>query len=215
MTAAVIVHAFSEESVKRLTGLTSSQLRYWDKTGFFAPQYADPNRRVAFSRIYSFRDLVALRTLSVLRNQHNVPLQHLRKVANTLSHIGYDLWTKQTLYVLNKKVVFHEEKTDLPREVISGQYVIGAVLRTIISEMTRDVERMRKRDPDKVGRIERSRNVNRNAWVIGGTRIPTAAIRRYKDAGYTDDEIIAEYPDLTPTDIQAAMIHEQKESSAA
>jgi DNA-binding transcriptional MerR regulator len=215
VTAAVIVHAFSEESVKRLTGLTSSQLRYWDKTGFFAPQYADPNRRVAFSRIYSFRDLVALRTLSVLRNQHNVPLQHLRKVANTLSHIGYDLWTKQTLYVLNKKVVFHEEKTDLPREVISGQYVIGAVLRTIISEMTRDVERMRKRDPDKVGRIERSRNVNRNAWVIGGTRIPTAAIRRYKDAGYTDDEIIAEYPDLTPTDIQAAMIHEQKESSAA
>jgi DNA-binding transcriptional MerR regulator len=215
MTAAAIIHAFSEESVKRLTGLTSSQLRYWDKTGFFAPQYADPNRRVAFSRIYSFRDLVALRTLSVLRNQHNVPLQHLRKVATTLSHIGYDLWTKQTLYVLNKKVVFHEENTDLPREVVTGQYVIGAVLKTIISDMTRDIERMRKRDPEKIGRIERSRNVNRNAWVIGGTRIPTAAIRRYKEAGYTDDQIIGEYPDLTLTDIQAAMHHERKESSAA
>jgi DNA-binding transcriptional MerR regulator len=215
MTAAIIIQAFSEESVKRLTGLTSSQLRYWDKTGFFAPQYADPNRRVAFSRIYSFRDLVALRTLSVLRNQHNVPLQHLRKVANTLSHMGYDLWTKQTLYVLNKKVVFHEDNTDLPREVLTGQYVIGAVLKTIISDMTRDVERMRKRDPEKIGRIERSRSVNRNAWVVGGTRIPTAAIRRYKEAGYTDDQIIGEYPDLTPTDIRAAMLHERKESSAA
>jgi DNA-binding transcriptional MerR regulator len=215
MTAAIIIQAFSEESVKRLTGLTSSQLRYWDKTGFFAPQYADPNRRVAFSRIYSFRDLVALRTLSVLRNQHNVPLQHLRKVANTLKHMGYDLWTKQTLYVLNKKVVFHEDNTDLPREVLTGQYVIGAVLKTIISDMTRDVERMRKRDPEKIGRIERSRSVNRNAWVVGGTRIPTAAIRRYKEAGYTDDQIIGEYPDLTPTDIRAAMLHERKESSAA
>jgi uncharacterized protein (DUF433 family)/DNA-binding transcriptional MerR regulator len=214
MTADVILRAFSEDSVKHLTGLTTSQLRYWDRTEFFAPEFADPNRRLAYSRLYSFRDIVALRTLSVLRNQYSVPLQHLRKVALKLSHLGYDLWTNTTLYVLNKKVIFHEPDTELPQEVVSGQYVMGLLLKTIISDTTKDVEKMRRRDPEKIGRIERSRYINRNAWVIGGTRIPTAAIKRFKDAGYTDEQIIAEYPDLTPKDIRAALSHEEQETAA-
>jgi DNA-binding transcriptional MerR regulator len=214
MTADVILRAFSEESVKHLTGLTTTQLRYWDRTGFFEPAYADPNRRIAYSRLYSFKDIVALRTLSVLRNQYSVPLQHLRKVADKLSHLGYDLWINTTLYVLNKKVIFHEPGTGLPQEVLSGQYVIGLLLKTIISDTTKDVEKMRQRDPDKIGQVERTRYVNRNAWVVGGTRIPTAAIRRFKEAGYTDEQIISEYPDLTPRDIKAALLHEEKQSAA-
>jgi uncharacterized protein (DUF433 family) len=215
MTADVILRAFSEDSAKHLTGLTTSQLRYWDRTGFFAPEFAEPNRRLAYSRLYSFRDIVALRTLSVLRNQYSVPLQHLRKVALKLSHLGYDLWTNTTLYVLNKKVIFHEPGTELPQEIVSGQYVIGLLLKTIISDTTKDVEKMRRRDPEKIGRVERSRYVNHNAWVIGGTRIPTAAIKRFKEAGYTAQQIIAEYPDLTLRDISAALRHEGQESSAA
>jgi uncharacterized protein (DUF433 family) len=153
--------------------------------------------------------------LSILRNQYDVALQHLRKVADKLSHLGYDLWTRTTLYVLNRKVIFHEPGTHLPQEVVSGQYVMGLMLKTIISDTMRDVEKMHRRDPLKIGRIERSRYVNHNAWVLGGTRIPTAAIKRFKDAGYTDDQIIAEYPDLTPRDIKAALLHEEQKSSAA
>ncbi len=215
MTADVIIRAFSEDSVMCLTGLTRSQLRYWDKTGFFAPEYVDKDSKAAFSRLYSFRDVVALRTLSVLRNQYNVALQHLRRVADKLSHLGYDIWTKTTLYVLNRKVIFHEPGTDLPPEVVSGQYVMGLMLKTIISDTTRDVEKMRRRDPEKIGRVERSRYVNHNAWVVGGTRIPTAAIKRFKDAGYTTEQIIDEYPDLTEVDIRAALRHEGQRSSAA
>ena len=214
MTADVILRAFSEDSVKRLTGLTTSQLRYWDRTGFFAPEFADENRSLVYSRLYSFRDIVALRTLSVLRNQFSVPLQHLRKVAQKLSHLGYDLWTNTTLYVLNKRVIFHEPGTELPQEVVSGQYVIGLLLKTIISDTTTDVEKMHRRDPGKICQIERSRFIARNAWVIGGTRIPTAAIKRFKEAGYTEEQIIAEYPDLTPKDIQAALRHEEEQTAA-
>src|SRR3989442_10758543 len=201
-----IVAAFSEEQVERLTGLTKAQLRYWDRTGFFAPKFGDKNRRRAYSRLYSFRDIVALRTISVLRNQHDVPLQHLRKVAERLSHLADELWTKTKLYVLNRKVVFHEPGTGLPREVVSGQYVIGILLKTIISDTKKDVEKMQRRDPDKIGRVERSRYINRNHWVVGGTRIPTAAIRRFREAGYTMSQIIAEYPDLKLRDIKAALL---------
>lgn len=210
-----VVTAFSEEQVGRLTGLTKAQLRYWDDTNFFAPKLADKDRRRAYSRLYSFKDVVALRTLSMLRNQYEVPLQHLRKVAEKLSHLADDLWTKTTLYVLNKKVVFHEPGTGLPREVVSGQYVIGILLKTIISDLKKDVAKMHRRDPNKIGQVERSRYVNRNHWVVGGTRIPTATIRRFREAGYTMSQIIAEYPDLKVRDIKAALLHEEKESSAA
>lgn len=212
-----IIAAFSEEQVERLTGLSKTQLRYWDKTGFFAPKFAEEDRRRAYSRLYSFKDVVALRTISVLRNRHDVPLQHLRKVAEKLSHLKDDLWIKTKLYVLGRKVIFHEPGTNLPREVVSGQYVIGVLLKTIVSDTQKDVEKMHRRDPAKVGQIERSRFVNHNAWVIGGTRIPTAAIRRFKEAGYTNAQIRKEYPDLKPRDIAAALLHEEqeKESTAA
>jgi uncharacterized protein (DUF433 family) len=92
---------------------------------------------------------------------------------------------------------------------------MGLMLKTIISDTTRDVEKMRRRDPEKIGRVERSRYVNHNAWVVGGTRIPTAAIKRFKDAGYTTQQIIDEYPDLTEVDIRAALRHEGQRGSAA
>lgn len=211
-----VIAAFSEDQVGRLTGLTQGQLRYWDKTGFFAPKFADANRRRAFSRLYSFKDVVALRTISILRNQHHVPLQHLRKVAEKLSHLKDDLWIKTKLFVLNKKVIFQEPGTDRPREVVSDQYVIESILlKTIIADTKKDVEKMHERDQSKIGRVERSRFVSRNAWVVGGTRIPTAAIKRFKDAGYTETQILKEYPDLTSRDIAAALLHEEQESSAA
>src|SRR6516162_5901861 len=116
-TARRIIAAFSEDQVERLSGLTKAQLRYWDRTGFFQLKYADENRQFAYSRLYSFKDLVGLRVLGILRNRYRVPLQHLRKVAEKLSHLADDRWTHTTLYVLKKKVVFHEPRTELPREV--------------------------------------------------------------------------------------------------
>src|SRR5712671_650116 len=101
-----VVSAFSEEQVQRLTGITAAQLRYWDRTRFFAPSLADENRRRPYSRVYSFRDVVCLKILNVLRNDSKVPLPHLREVKDKLAHLGDDLWAKTTLYILNKKVVF-------------------------------------------------------------------------------------------------------------
>jgi uncharacterized protein (DUF433 family)/DNA-binding transcriptional MerR regulator len=208
-----VITAFSETNVEELTGLTSAQLRYWDKTGFFAPEYADENRRNPFSRIYSFKNVVGLRTLGLLRRQHNVSLQHLRQVAEKLSHLRDDLWTRTTLYVLNRRVIVHESGSGRLRDAVSGQYVLGIPLKKIIADTKRDADKLFRRPDASIGKVERSRRVLRNAPVIAGTRIPTAAIKRFKEAGFTIDQIIAEYPDLKPDDVQAAL--EYEESSAA
>jgi len=106
-----VISAFSEDHVERLTGLSVHQLRHWDRTGFFTPAFADENRKVAFSRVYSFKDIASLRVLSVLRNQYGVSLQHLRQVSHKLSHLDDSKWTRTTLYVLKKKVLFTDPET--------------------------------------------------------------------------------------------------------
>jgi uncharacterized protein (DUF433 family) len=123
-------------------------------------------------------------------------------------------WTKTTLYVLKKRVVFVDPETQAPREIVSGQYAIGIVLKAVISDTKRDVERFRERPREKIGHIERHRQTVQNAPVLAGTRIPTAAIKRFHEAGYTTKQIIEQYPDLTEKDIEAALAHEKKIAAA-
>jgi uncharacterized protein (DUF433 family) len=202
-----VVAAFSEEQVQRLTNLTVSRLRYWDRSGFFKPSYAEDNPRLPYSRFYSFKDVVALRTIEMLRVQNNVPLQHLRKVAEKLAHLKDDLWTKTTLYVVNRKVVFAHPDTGLPQEVVSGQYLLGIPLIQVISDTSADIDRMRQRSASQIGTVSRSKSISHNAWVIAGTRISVGAVQRLHEDGYSVDRIIDEYPDLTLDDVKAALAH--------
>jgi uncharacterized protein (DUF433 family) len=209
-----VVMAFSEEHVERLTGITVHQLRYWDKTDFFHPQFAADDRRVAFSRVYSFKDVVSLRVLNMLRNQHSVPLPHLRDVSKRLAHLADDRWTVTTLYVLKKRVYFDEPETGQKRELIGGQYALGIPLAVVVRDTERDVKEFHQRDVTKVGVIAKNRLVAHNAAVIAGTRISTTAIKRFRDAGYTTEQILLEYSDITERDVEAALAHEARSSAA-
>lgn len=203
-----VIGAFSEEHAERLSGVSSAQLRRWDRLGFFKPSYAAENRHVVYSRVYSFKDLVALRVLNELRNNHGVSLQHLRQVAQTLGHLNDDLWSGTTLSVLNKRVVFNEPETSQSREVVSGQYVADIPLRVVISSTRKAVGELNKRGADDIGQIVRGKFNNRNAAVVAGTRIPVRAIRRFAEAGYTAAKIVREYPDLTVADVEAAIAYQ-------
>jgi len=208
-----VVMAFSKEHVQRLTGITVHQLRYWDRTGFFHPEFAADDRRVAFSRVYSFKDVVSLRVLNMLRNQYNVPLPHLRNVSKKLAHLAEDRWTKTTLYVLNKRVYFDDPETGRKREIVGNQYALGIPLAVVVEKTERDVSDLHQRDAAKVGAIVRNRLVAQNASVIAGTRIPTVAIKRFTDAGYSVEQVLAEYPSLTERDIEAALVHEARSAA--
>jgi uncharacterized protein (DUF433 family) len=206
MSSKNVIAAFTEEQVERLTGVSRQQLRYWDRTAFFRPALASDDRRDAYSRIYSFKDVASLRVLNVLRNQYSVPLQHLRKVAGELAHLSDSKWTTMTLFVLNKKVIFVERDTEKYREIVSKQYIIDMPLSVVISDTRRDVEALSDRSGD-AGRIERAKFVNHNALVIAGTRIPVAAIKEFAEDGYSVEQILKEYPTLTEKDVKAAIEH--------
>lgn len=196
--------AFTEEQVERLTGISVKQLRHWDRSGFFVPSMAYEDRRQAFARLYSFRDIVCLKVLNSLRNDSKVSLQHLREVKSKLSHLGDDAWSKTTLYVLNKRVIFDNPETKRKEEIVSGQGILQIPLKVVAGDMRNAVEAMRKRDTSAVGKIESKRGTG-NRPVIAGTRIPVSSIKAFAEAGYSIEDIMLEYPTLDRADIEAAI----------
>ena len=176
----------------------------------------EDNPRLPYSRFYSFKDLVGLRALEMLRVQNSVPLQHLRVVAEKLSHLGDDLWSSTTLFVVDRKVVLVNPETKTSEEVVSGQYLLGIPLRKIIEDTYDDVVALRQRAPESIGQVDRSSGVLRNAWVVAGTRIPVHAIKSFHEHGYSVSEIIGEYPDLTvecSEDVEAALNHDDSKAA--
>lgn len=214
MNQGSVIGAFSEADAARLSGLTVGQLRSWDRKGFIQPSYAEVDRSLPYSRVYSFRDIVSLRVLGQLRNTHKIPLQHLRKVSDTLDHLGDARWTATTLYVLGKRVVFTDPRTEDRVEIVSGQRVFDIPLRIVISDTRKAVAKLNHRDESASGRVVHGKFTLQNEPVFEGTRIPVAAVKRYLDAGYAAEAIIAEFPDLTVTDVETAREFGKGQSAA-
>jgi uncharacterized protein (DUF433 family) len=198
--------AFTAENVCRLTGLSARQLRYWDATDFFSPELLDEYRQRAFDRIYSFRDVVGLRTISILRNKHRIPLQELRKVGDWLLAHHESPWSKLRFALGGRRVVFVDPTIGQYVEPRGhGQEVIQINLEPIASEMRKAADGLRERSREQFGLVVRNRYVVHNAWVLAGTRIPTTAIWNLHKAGLSSDSIIHEYPRLTHQDVTAAI----------
>lgn len=190
--------AFTEDHVSRLTSLSVRQLRYWDETGFFKPTAS----AAAYGRYYSFRDVVGLRTLAELRREYKVPLQYLRRVAERLAHLKDDLWSKTTLHVLGKRVVFTNPETGEAEEPITGQKVLSLPLKRVRAKAATEAKKLLQRDKRMVGQVV---SIGRKEKFIAGTRIPVAAVQRLAEDGYSPEQIIAEYPDLKMGDVEAAL----------
>jgi uncharacterized protein (DUF433 family) len=208
--------AFTADHVCRLTGLSARQLSYWDRTGFFPPTLLHEYSRRAFGRIYSFRDVVGLRTVAILRNTYRVPLQELRRVGAWL-HAKHDTpWSSLRFALTGHKVVFYDPGSGAAVEPRgAGQEVLPIVLEPIANEMRQASERLRDRGRNEIGKLSRNRYVVHNAWVVKGTRIPTTAIWHFHEAGYSTAQIIKEYPRLKPADIRVAIKFEKLRQSAA
>lgn len=197
-----VLMAFSVDHAARVTELSKSRLTRWDKLGFFSPEHADESERGSpYARVYSFNDLVGLRTLALLMNSYDVSLAELKRVAPELEKRASRPWSELALAVVKRKVVFDLESA--PRDA-DGQLIGNFIpLGPIASDVAHDSNKLRSRDQAKIGLIEQRRFVAHNKPVIAGTRIPAAAVESFITEGFSDDEIIDEYPSLTRADIGA------------
>jgi DNA-binding transcriptional MerR regulator len=205
--AQAVLSAFTEEQASRLAKVSTSQLAYWDRTGFFRPTLADENRRLKFSRNYTFLDVVGLRTLGMLINEYGISTRYLRRVRECL-RLPQESWANITLYVLGKRVYLEEPDLTTFREPTTGQLTLKNIpLRRVLGEVEREVVKLRDRDPSQFGKVEKHKFVARNSTVFKGTRVPINTVRQYLSEGFTYDDILREFPSLTLADIKAAETH--------
>src|SRR5215475_4943530 len=72
---------FTAKQVVALTGVPYKRLDSWAKSGFLVPSIAEADG-TGSRRLYSFQDLITLRTAKLLRDTHGMaqPLAHTRLV---------------------------------------------------------------------------------------------------------------------------------------
>ena len=203
--------AFTSEHVQRLTGLTPRVLRYWERTEVFRASYVDDQPRRPYRRLYTFRDVVSLRTLAILRREYRVSLDELRKVGAFLAEHEDAPWASLRFRVAGRHVVFDDPEAGVP---VTGKPLRQSVFPIDLVAIARatevDAAKLRGRLPSDYGHVTRHRHVNHNAWVIAGTRIPTSAIFDFHEAGYSAVDILREYPELRVADVEAAIAHERQ-----
>lgn len=85
---------FTAQQATQLTGCTQHQLRYWDRVNLVKPSIQGTGGRPGVRRLYSFRDLVALRVVrGLLDNGMSVQRvrrawDYLRRNADMESHLS-------------------------------------------------------------------------------------------------------------------------------
>lgn len=210
----MVIHAFTAEQTSKLTGLSARQLRYWAETDFFRPSYVDVPGK-PYGRIYSFRDVVGLRTLALLRNGHKVPLQELRKVGRWLEENHKAPWSELRFYVAGRNVYFRDPQRAIRQGANPQQVVMPIEMQAVAAAAETEARQLTQRTPLEIGKVVRHRYTAHNAPVIAGTRIRTEAVWQFRNAGYSDDQILREYPRLTPDDICAAVEYEEQRRQKA
>jgi uncharacterized protein (DUF433 family) len=98
--------AFTSEQVSRLTGLSGQRLCAWARTGILVA--AGQGERRARSRLYSFRDVIALRALAVLRGRASET--EWRRLARSLERSA----EPPSLSTLDLTVVANEVRCAIP-----------------------------------------------------------------------------------------------------
>lgn len=82
------MEGFTSLQASRLTGCTGNQLRYWDKIGLIKPSVQTTGGRPGVRRLYSFRDLVALKVVKSLLDG-GMSLQRVQRAYRYLRTQGH------------------------------------------------------------------------------------------------------------------------------
>lgn len=211
-----ILMAFTAQQIAKLAGVTLRQLRYWEQTDVFHPSYIEQRETGPFRKIYSYRDVVTLRTLARLRKEHNVSLGELRSVSAYIRGSSDAPWTSLAIRAYGSHIVFRDPTS---REWMSanpmGQLTWELELSVVGQESEREARKLMTRTAEHFGVITRNRYIMSNAWVVSGTRIPVEAIVSLHNAGLSSAQIIEQYPSLVEEDIDAALSHSEEERSIA
>ncbi len=150
--------SFNTETATEVTGLSSRQVRYWDKTGLVAPSVQRACGRGS-RRLYSFLDLVELRVIGRLLKA-GLSLQRIRRVVKYIHreyrHLQRPLANLRILTDGATVFVRSDERRQWENVLASGQVVWVVPFANLWNETEAAVHQLRgiKTGRVRIGRAE-------------------------------------------------------------
>lgn len=151
--------SFTAEQACRLTNCTHHQLRYWDRVGLVKPSIQTTGGRPGVRRLYSFRDLVALRVVRSLLD-NGMSLQRVRRAWDYLRREGeMEDHLADVKLVTDGLTIFQvsSDEGELMDALRQGQLAFFVAIDEIAREVEEDVTRFeldRTRFLDMLRRVE-------------------------------------------------------------
>ena len=137
--------------VCRIVGISYRQLDYWARTGLVAPSVREAGGS-GTQRLYSFQDMVLLRTIKNLLDT-GVSLQSIRKSVDYLREHMRTEPTAVTLLSDGRRVYATESEDQIIDLVKSGQAVFAIALDKVWSDLEGSVRASR---PGQAARMARA-----------------------------------------------------------
>ena len=150
---------YTAQQASKLTGCTPHQLRYWDRVNLVRPSIQATGGRPGVRRLYSFRDLVALRVVrSLLDNGMSVQRvrrawDYLRRNADMETHLA------EVKLVTDGQSIFRvaHDEDQLLDALREGQLAFFVAINEIAQSVEEDVTRFeldRERFLDMLRRVQ-------------------------------------------------------------
>lgn len=185
--------AFPTKLTSKMSGATMHQLAYWRAEKILVPEVE--NKKSPY--LYSFRDIVALRTFAWMRSDHS--LQMIRRMFDTLGEL--DMVEHPSSYKLAKLgsslVVVRNDGVIVDVGKEPGQEVLGS-----LEDVFAEFEDRKGRTIENLLHPRRGVEVNPDrlgGWpTIAGTRIPFDTIADLiADGSISPEKISTFYPGVT------------------
>jgi uncharacterized protein (DUF433 family) len=209
--------AFPVPIASVLSGASVDQLAYWRKRTPSAPPLLVPEAKRSGRFLYSWSDVVALRSIVYLRQEKSLP--RVRSAVQLLRALEADEWEHLARYRLigTKSSILVQTPSgqllDLERQ--PGTVLNEVLMRDVLGPFT-------TREGRTVPGLERPRrllSVNPRVLagypVIRGTRVPFDVVAGLADDGVPTAEIIELYPSVDPEAIDDAQAFAEQVAKAA
>lgn len=190
--------AFPVPLTSALTGASVDQLAYWRKPTPSHPPLLVPAAAKSGRFLYSWADVVALRTIVYLRQEKSLP--RIRRAVETLTNLEASEWEHLSKYrlVSSKTTIVvvtpGGKLMDLEQEpgTMLDEVLMRDVLDQFVTEDGRKVPRLEQPkpllsvDPEVLGGYP----------VIAGTRVPYDVVAGLARDGYSGADIVELYPSV-------------------
>ncbi len=138
-----MAEGFTAQQASRLTNCTQHQLRYWDNVGLVQPSVQGTGGRPGVRRMYSFRDLVALRVVRALLD-NGMSVQRVRRAWSYLRRNGdFDKHLSEVRLVSDGRTIFHvnADEDEILDALRAGQLAFFGTIDHVTRSVEEDITR--------------------------------------------------------------------------